>query len=361
MINKLLQKQIHKHLNSDYGNDTSLKLFIEAINNTYDHIEKDRQLIERSMEISSNELTAANKKLRCESEENRIALLKLQESLQLLQQDYSELNRKENKDLNIIDIANIIKLETEKRKYAELKLKDNLNNLEKINKELDQFAYIVSHDLKAPLRAIASLSDWIKEDTLELLSEESKKNLELLRGRVIRMENLINGILAYTKAGKNTTEKKIVNLNDMLNDIIDLLNPPKNIKITQPKDLPSFETEATKLQQVFANLLNNSIKYMDKPKGEINIGWIRLEDKFQFFIEDNGPGIESKYHEKIFVIFQTLSTRDQIESTGIGLSIVKKLIEEQGGKIWIESIPNKGTKFLFTWPSNMNISKKQNI
>ncbi len=358
MLNKLLQRQVDKHINIIAHQEPNLETFLTAVNDTYNHYEKDRLMIERTLEISSSELTIANKKLRVESEENKCALNKLQESLQLLQHDFKGHNNKKIKDLNLLDLANIIRQETEQRKKAEDRLKSYVTNLQKSNKELDQFAYIVSHDLKAPLRAIASLADWIKEDSADELTSESKKNLELLRGRVTRMENLIHGILAYSKAGKIQTEKTIVNISELINDILDSLNPPSSIKINLPDNLPFIETEATKLQQVFGNLISNSIKYMDKPEGIINIGWIRLEDKYQFFVEDNGSGIEAKYYDKVFMIFQTLSARDHIESTGIGLSIVKKIIEEQEGNIWIESNLGYGSKFLFTWPVNISITKK---
>ncbi len=358
MLNKQLQIQIELHLSNVAEIKQQLDPFLNAVNESYQNHEKDRLVIERSIELKTIELTIANKKLRDESEENKGVLKKLQESLQLLQHDFKGQHNKNTKDLNLLDLANIIRNETEQRKKAEDRLKSYVINLQKTNKELDQFAYVVSHDLKAPLRAIASLAEWIKEDSAEELTSESKKNLELLRGRITRMENLIHGILAYSKAGKIKTEKTIVNISELINDILDSLNPPPSIKINLPKNLPCIEAEATKLQQVFGNLISNSIKYMDKPNGVINIGWIRLEEKYQFYVEDNGPGIESEYYDKVFMIFQTLSARDHIESTGIGLSIVKKLIEEQEGNIWIESRLGYGSKFLFTWPSSINITKK---
>ena len=204
----------------------------------------------------------------------------------------------------------------------------------------------------------ASLSEWIEEDSAGQLTPESKHNLELLRGRALRMESLIHGILAYSKAGKKREDKSEVDIKNMLDEIIDSLNPPAHIKIHVASDLPIVEAEAIKLQQVFSNIISNSIKYMDKEEGEVTVGFISLPDSYQFYIQDNGPGIEKEYHTRVFKIFQTLSTRDEVESTGIGLSIVKKIVEEHGGKIWIDSGKGEGSKFSFTWPTKIITNKK---
>lgn len=358
MFHKLLEKQIKKHISNNLAVDVSIQAFLQAINESYQHFDKDRDIIERAMETSSTELTDANRKLRIESIETKHALDKLKESLKILQEDEPELLNTNIDNLNLNDLADIIRKETERRKEAESKLMSNVRNLEKSNKDLDQFAYVVSHDLKAPLRAIASLAEWIEEDLDDKITPESRANLELLRGRVLRMESLIHGILAYSKAGKNKGELKLIDLNKLIFDIVDSINPSSNINVSIQPHLPSIESEETKLHQVLGNLISNAIKYMDKPIGEINIRYLDLEGMCQFSIEDNGPGIEKEYHNRIFVIFQTLSARDEVESTGIGLSIVKKIIEDQGGKIWVESELGKGSKFIFTWPAPIKIKSK---
>jgi light-regulated signal transduction histidine kinase (bacteriophytochrome) len=358
MFHKLLEKQIKKHISNNLADDVCIQAFLQAVNESYQHFDKDRDIIERAMETSSTELTDANRKLRIESIETKNALDKLKESLKILQEDEPELLNTNIEDLNLNDLADIIRKETERRKEAEAMLMSNVRNLEKSNKELDQFAYVVSHDLKAPLRAIASLAEWIEEDLDDKITPESLANLELLRGRVLRMESLIHGILAYSKAGKNKGELKIIDLNKLIFDIVDSINPSSNIKINIQPHLPSIECEETKLHQVLGNLISNAIKYMDKPFGKINICYLDLEGMCQISIEDNGPGIEKEYHNRIFVIFQTLFARDEVESTGIGLSIVKKIIEDQGGKIWVESELGKGSKFIFTWPAPIKIKSK---
>lgn len=353
-MSKLLDKQINKLL-GDRANDPSLQRFLNAVRESYDHYERDRKLIERSMAISSEEMRELNAKLTHETTEHKMAMQKLLETVKLLDLNFKSSD--ENLSNNIIEVADIIKTESAKRKHAEKSLKQNVKNLEKINKDLDQFAYVVSHDLKAPLRAIASLAEWIEEDSSDNISDDTKRNLTLLRGRVQRMENLIHGILAYTKASKLKGETQIISSSTFIQEIIDILHPPPSIEVKFSGDWPEIETDTIRFHQVISNLISNSIKYIDKPKGIIRINNIVLEQCCQITIEDNGPGIEEEYHQKIFQIFQTLSSRDQVESTGIGLSIVKKIVEEQGGKIWVDSIPGKGTSFTFTWPTNI-ITKK---
>lgn len=225
-----------------------------------------------------------------------------------------------------------------------------LEQLKKQNEELNQFSYVVSHDLKAPLRAIFKLSEWIEEDCREVLPEQSKKNLQTLRGRVFRLEALINGLLEYSKIGRTNVPLERTETQQMLKETIDMLNPPAHIKINIEKGMPVFKTKKLLFQQVFLNLLSNAIKYNDKPEGLIHIWKRELNNRYQFTVQDNGIGINAAYHEKIFDIFQTLEARDTIEGTGVGLSIIKKSVEEMGGTISLESEEGKGSKFTFTWP-----------
>lgn len=237
------------------------------------------------------------------------------------------------------------------QKENEKKLKESLVALEKANKELDQFAYIVSHDLKAPLRAISNLTEWIVED-LGQVPEEVETQIKLLKGRVHRMENLINGILSYSRVGRQKIETSIVNTKELVKDIIDNLAVTDRITFKINPLLPILETEQITLQQVFSNLISNAVKYHDKEKGKVEVNCIENDLYVEFMVSDDGPGIPEEFHEKIFGIFQTIESRDTKESTGIGLSIVKKIIEEKGGKIWIESKEGQGSTFHFTWPKN---------
>ncbi|WAL61431.1 sensor histidine kinase [Thermocoleostomius sinensis] len=222
--------------------------------------------------------------------------------------------------------------------------------LEHRNRELEQFAYVASHDLKAPLRAIANLSEWIEEDLGGQLPDENQHQMRLLRGRVLRMEALINGLLEYSRIGRTQSSVDKVAVADIIADVIDSLDPPNSFTIDVAPNLPTLETKAVLLRQVFANLIGNAIKHHNRSNGHIQISAQEQEDSYKFAVSDDGPGIAAEYHDKVFVIFQTLQARDTKESTGIGLSIVKKIVEAEGGTVRLESQEGNGSTFSFTWP-----------
>jgi signal transduction histidine kinase len=167
--------------------------------------------------------------------------------------------------------------------------------------------------------------------------------------------------LQYSRVGRMNEEKIQVNLNELVPDIVDTLAPPENITIKIENKLPMMECGRTCIIQVFQNLISNAIKYMDKPQGHIRISCIEEESCWKFSVADNGPGIEEKYFEKIFQMFQTLRPRDEIESTGVGLTVVKKIIETHGGRIWIESKVGEGSTFFFTLPKQQKSTKEEEL
>ena len=259
-------------------------------------------------------------------------------------------HRRENYIIAVTrDITERKKSEEEQRRLIE-SLKRVNEKVKSINQELKDFAYVVSHDLKAPLRGIRTLADWIATDYADKLDEKGKEQLELLVTRVKRMHNLIEGVLQYSRVGRMKEKKVKVDLNQLIPEIIDMVAPPENIKVTVETTLPVVECERTPVVSVFENLLSNAVKYMDKPEGDIRIGCTEEDGYWKFSVSDNGPGIDSRYFDKIFRIFQTLSTRDDFESTGIGLTVVKKAVELNGGKVWVESEVGKGSTFYFTLP-----------
>ncbi|MBE9213870.1 CHASE3 domain-containing protein [Plectonema cf. radiosum LEGE 06105] len=217
------------------------------------------------------------------------------------------------------------------------------------NQELDNFAYIASHDLKAPLRGIRNLSQWLEEDIKDDLAPENQQQLELLRKRVYRMEALIDGLLEYSRVGRIEIAREKVDVNELLAEIIDSLNPPATFNIQISGEMPVFITKKLLLSQVFANLISNAIKHHPRNNGNISISVEDNGDFYKFAVADDGCGIDIQHQDRIFGIFQTLESRDKKENTGVGLSIVKKIIESEGCKIILDSELGKGATFRFTW------------
>lgn len=234
--------------------------------------------------------------------------------------------------------------------HLENLVEERTNKLRIANRDLGEFAYIVSHDLKAPLRAIGQLSQWIAEDNYSNLNEDGKKNIELLKARVKRMYRLIDDILAYSRAGRDHEKKEEVDMMRLTEEVIDSLYKPSNIRIEIETQLPVIPGSRVHFQQIIQNLLSNSIKFMDKPEGIITIGCQRDNNLWRFRVRDNGPGIDAKYKDKVFQIFQVLSPSPNQESTGIGLTLVKKIVEIYGGEVNMESEVGKYCEFTFSLP-----------
>jgi|GEM_PF-4554790 len=232
--------------------------------------------------------------------------------------------------------------EVKSRKFTQKKL-------EQSNKELDDFAYIVSHDLKAPLRAIRSLVDIIVDEYQKKIDDEGTELLTLLKNRSERMNNLIIGILEYSRLGKASAKKEYLQMDQLLADVIESIRPSNDFQISLTGNMSSIYANRIQIIQVFQNLLSNSIKFMDKIPGVLVISCEDFGEYCQYAVRDNGPGIAREYFEKIFKIFQTLNPRDEIESTGVGLSITRKIVEMHGGSIWLDSVPGDGTTFFVTF------------
>jgi PAS domain S-box-containing protein len=255
-----------------------------------------------------------------------------------------------------LGLQNVLLMESLKNHESELeeKIKQRTAQLEHSNSELRDFAQIVSHDLKAPLRAISQLSFWISQDYADKIDEEGQSHLKLLISRVQRLDNLIEGILQYSRAGRVREKEVEINFNEIVNETVQLLNPPSTIKIVIENKLPNYIGDQTRFTQLFQNLIHNAIKSINKPKGLIKIGCIKKDAFWEFYIADNGIGIEEKYFERIFNIFQRLESRDEQEGTGVGLSLVKRIVQIYGGDIWVNSKLEKGTTFFFKLPVIQN-------
>jgi len=266
-----------------------------------------------------------------------------------------------DEDGDVIGIFGIFWDITE-RKEAEQALAELNGNLEatvqelrRSNRELQDFAYVTAHDLKAPLRAIGTLTDWLYEDYQAVFDEQGREQMQLVKGRVARMNELIDGILRFSKIGRGGRGTQQVDLAALVADLIGMEDLPEEFAVRIDGALPAVTGERIHFMQVFQNLIGNAIKYMDKPAGRIVIRCEEKPDDWEFSVADNGPGIDDKYHAKIFKMFQTLSPRDEIESTGIGLAVVKKIVELYGGKVWVESTSNTGSTFCFTLPKSVSV------
>ena len=249
-----------------------------------------------------------------------------------------------------------LKLEAAERKKAERALEKLNRDLEatvaelsRSNRQLQDFVHVAAHDLKTPVRGIGTLADWIVSDYGEKFDEQGREQVRLLKSRVVRIDQLIDGMLQFSKLARTRQNEEQVNLNMLAAEVIKKIRPADNIEIAVDS-LPTVTCEYENIAQVFQNLLSNAVTFMDKPKGLIKVGCVEQGDFWRFYINDNGPGIEKKHFERIFRIFQTLPRKDEPETAGIGLAVARKIIELYGGKIWVESHLGSGSTFFFTLP-----------
>ena len=267
----------------------------------------------------------------------------------------------------IVAVSNIARDITEKHQQYLIReardLRERNQQLEQSNRDLEDFAYIASHDLKSPLNGINSAALWLEEDLHDSLSAESRKLLELMRSRINRMEMLLDDLLAFSRVGRTDTTLGEMNLADVFAAIIEVLNPPPHIRVRVEGELPVVVTAGAQLEQVLRNLIGNAIKHHDKQAGEVVLSAKSDGDHVEFSVRDDGPGILPQFHEKVFQLFQTLKRRDEVEGTGMGLAIVKKLVERKNCRVTIHSEGNgKGTEFRFRWPALPSTTgEKRNI
>ncbi|MFY8065091.1 MAG: sensor histidine kinase, partial [Flavobacterium sp.] len=245
-----------------------------------------------------------------------------------------------------------IHLDITEKKKLEIQKEELLLKLEKQNESLNDYAHMISHDLKSPLRSIHTLISWIKEEKDMLFTENGKKYMGMLIEKVEKMDNLIDGVLTISKLDTIEYKYQEVDLNEILNIVISIIHIPSHVTIKITNKFPTIYTDKYRIQQLFQNLISNAVNYSNKKEGKVTITYKDIDDFHLFSIKDNGIGIEKSYHEKIFDIFESYS--DDSKSSGIGLSIVKKIIQNYKGEIWLESELNKGTTFYFKIPKINN-------
>ncbi|OXA71991.1 two-component sensor histidine kinase [Flavobacterium aquidurense] len=346
-MNTLLKRQIAKFINPEHLKD--LKHFLQAVNESYDNHEDQMSMLQRAMKISSDELFEANKKLRDEANSLKEINSNLTEILNSMNLDAEKLGNE--KDFNQSDFLKkqSIEIVTMNKQREEL-----LKSLENQNRELNEYAHAVSHDLKAPLRNIDTLINWVLEDNRDVMGQSCLSSLNQVLLNVEKMDLLIKGILDYSTVDKLESEERLIDFNQVIDEIKREIHIPKNIEILIVNDLPKIKGNTWRFKQLMQNLIENSIHYNDKAHGKIEIGYTEKEQDFEFYIKDNGIGIAEKYHDKIFKIFTKLESNNQ--NSGVGLSIVNKIIEYYKGSIWLESEESIGTTFYFTLPKNYGTS-----
>ena len=286
--------------------------------------------------------------LQGEQLKQQAASLREQEQLTLR----SEAERQASVWLREQEKAHVERLEEEKRAAAQHAAALALVSAELVrsNRELEQVAYGASHDLKAPLRGIATVCDWLEEDIADAMTDDSRKHLAQLRSRVRRMGAIVDGILAFARVGQARAQPEAVDLGDLVRDVIDLIQPPEGAVITVPPGMPAARVQRQLLEQVFSNLIGNALKYARRPDSRIEVGVSQTDNLFEFWVADNGPGIAPQFHDRIWSLFQRLESQDEIEGNGVGLALVKKIVEGQGGRVSVESQVGQGATFRFGWP-----------
>jgi signal transduction histidine kinase len=280
---------------------------------------------------------------------------------------YEEIKRQNLQLLEVMDTLRLKGIETESQLEEISKLNEELessnehitellgerdaNNqlLRKMNQELEQFAYTVSHDLKAPLNNITGLATALQRKLDLSGNPQAQETLEMLLGQARKMDNLITGILVYSRTGSGSIARKSVKVAEVIEGVLDSIQVPAGFKVHLPEELPELDTEEIYLQQIFSNLIGNALKYHDKTEGNITIGAQKQAGAYTFCVADDGPGIPPDRQERIFERFYTTGNTDSGESTGLGLSIVKKIVAHKGGRIWVQS-EGRGTAFCLTWP-----------
>jgi light-regulated signal transduction histidine kinase (bacteriophytochrome) len=337
-MNSLLKRQIGKHLKNGLNH---IDQFLESIDDSYSNYEDQIAILQHSMKISSDELYEANQKLRDEAD----SLKEINKNLEFI---LNSMNLDSNNNQTIIDLntSDYIKGQTIEIIKINKQREELLYSLEKQNQSLNEYAHVVSHDLKSPLRSIYSLITWIKEENEANFNPTTEEYFTLIQKKVEKMNHLIQGILTYSKIDKVHIVNEEVDLNDLVQNILNMVFVPEHIKIKIVNKLPTIKADGFRMQQLFQNLINNAINFNDKPNGLVEIACVEKEGHFVFSIKDNGVGISKKNHEKIFFIFESIAQDDK--SSGIGLSIVKRILDNSNEKIWLDSQENKGTTFFFT-------------
>lgn len=351
-MHSLLKRQIRKYLPENLKNSEEVAVFLDAIDRSYTDYDEKAMMVQRAMNLSSEELFKANQDLRAETESQRKTLNILEKALAVLNnsKDDTSTNANNSKDKLEFDALEIAaKIEQQANDIVKMTAEKNtmLKNLERQNEALNNYAHMVSHDLKSPIRNINALMCWIMEEEKAKFSEASIENCNLVSQNIEKIDGLIDGILKHAVIDSLDEEKINLDLNKLIEEIKNTIYFPETTKINISSSLPTIFAEKYKIEQVFKNLITNAITATEhKENGLITIALIEDDNFWKFAISDNGKGIPDKHKESIFNMFKKLENNSN--ATGIGLALVKKVVNIYEGDIWLESKENIGTTFFFT-------------
>ncbi|MEX0272903.1 MAG: ATP-binding protein [Flavobacteriaceae bacterium] len=350
-MHALLKRQIRKYLTEELASSEVMEPFFRAVENAYRNNDQKLEIIQRSTLLSSEELSQANAGLKKEVENQKKILKSLQRAIKAMNGDADEQRGKGEDEFDPDELTGHIQEQAKKLIGLTAEKNKLLNYLEQQNESLNNYAHMVSHDLKSPIRNINALIHWISEAEYEKFSADSKENFSLVSKNLTKIDNLINGILEHATIEQREEDKIPVQLSRLLTDIKDTTYVPQNVIISFPEDLPVIFAQEYPLQQLFTNLLANAINAIPEDrKGRIDV---RAEDRSEFWefsISDNGKGIAEKHQTTIFEMFRKLE--NDSGTSGIGLALVKKIINMFQGKIWLTSKIDEGTTFYFTLKKN---------
>ena len=332
-MHSLLKRQLRKYLSSDLERHPDMERFLEAIDKSYENHDEKLSMLQRASMISSDELYDANRKLQKEALQQKNILVSLENAIRSLTEN---LNEEELFGQNIKDAE-----------------KDELlKSLENQNQSLNNYAQMVSHDLKSPIRNINALMSWIMDDEKEKFSDASKENCSLVSQNLTKMDKLITGILNHATMGETEEHRVSFDVDNVLKEIVQTIYVPENITFAYADNLPQMLFERARLEQLFMNLFTNAVTATENVEnGVIKIGYEPDEIFWKFSVTDNGRGIPEKHQEGIFKMFKKLETTNN--ATGIGLAIVKKIAVLYEGDVWLESKENEGTTFFITLKKNI--------
>ncbi|WP_299431933.1 HAMP domain-containing sensor histidine kinase [uncultured Maribacter sp.] len=346
-MHSLLKRQIRKFLPDNLEGTPEMDEFLLAISKSYYNNDEKLEMIQRSTTISSKELSIVNAELRKKIESQKNIFISLSKVVKVMDDDSIDAVDYEEEHIDPLKIAASIEEQTERIIALTAERKELLKDLEEQNESLNNYAHMVSHDLKSPIRNMHTLMSWISEEEKENFSEESEYNCSLVIQNLTKVDNLIDGILRHATLEAHEEEKTNVSITHLLEEIKSTIYIPQNIELIVEGDLPVIYKDKYKVEQLFKNLITNAVTATEEIKeGKIIVGSIEKKDYWKFSIKDNGKGIPEKYQESIFNMFKKLE--NNANATGIGLALVKKIINIYEGEVWLESQLGNGTTFYFT-------------